>query len=142
MGARVVGLSVTSSLEQYGTGGGIPFGVGIGVAVAVLSGVDSQLAVVSGFGMIGGLVVGGFAGRYADANLDRNNWELRVMAFTLLVSLLVGGLLGALTGWMVDGPVLRGFLVGAGAGGVFSLMLSSTLVAIGRKEQTPDASTP
>lgn len=133
---------MTSSFEQYGTGSGLAFGVGIGATAAVLSGVDSHLAVVAGFGMIGGLVVGGSAGRFADANLERTNWERRVVAFTLLVSLLAGGLLGALTGWMIDGPILRGFLIGAGAGGVFSLLLSSTLVAIGRKELAPDVSAP
>lgn len=133
---------MTSTLEQYGTGSGIPFGVGIGASAAVLSGVSEQLAVVAGFGMVGGLVVGGFAGRFTAENLDRTNWELRVVAFTLLVSLLVGGLLGALTGWMVDGPILRGVLVGAGSGGIFSLLMSSTLVASGRKEQSPDQRTP
>lgn len=134
---------MTSSLEQYGTGSGIPFGAGIGATAATLSGVGEQLAVVAGFGVMGGLVVGGFAGRFTAENIDRPNWERRVVAFTLLVSLLVGGLLGALTGWMVDGPILRGFLVGAGAGGVFSLLLSGTLVATGRKdkEQPSDAST-
>lgn len=133
---------MTSTLEQYGTGSGIPFGAGIGATAATVAGVGEQLAVVAGFGVIGGLVVGGFAGRFAAENLDRANWERRVVAFTLLVSLLVGGLLGALTGWMVDGPVLRGFLVGAGAGGVFSLLMSSTLVATGRKEQATDQRAP
>ncbi len=91
---------------------------------------------------MGGLVVGGFAGRFTAEHLDRPNWERRVVAFTLLVSLFVGGLLGALTGWMVDGPILPGFLVGAGTGGVFSFLLSGTLVATARKEQSPDARTP
>ena len=67
-----------------------------------------------------------------------------MVAFTLLVSLLLlllGGLFGALTGWMVDGPILRGFLAEGGAGGVCNLLMSSTLVVTGRKEKTPDAST-
>ncbi|WP_336000235.1 hypothetical protein [Halorientalis halophila] len=133
---------MTSTLEQYGTGSGIPFGAGIGATAATLSGVGEQFAVVTGFGVMGGLVVGGFAGRFTAEHLDRPNWERRVVAFTLLVSLFVGGLLGALTGWMVDGPILPGFLVGAGTGGVFSFLLSGTLVATARKEQSPDARTP
>jgi hypothetical protein len=124
---------VSTSLERYGAGSGISFGVGIGATAAVLSGTGSELGVIAGFGAIGGLTVGGFAGRFTESTLSEANWELRVVAYTLFVSLLVGGLLGTLTGWMVDGPFVRGFAVGSGAGGAFSLLLSGVLVAAARK---------
>jgi hypothetical protein len=121
-----------ATLERYGTGSGIPLGVGVGSVAALLAGLGSDIAVVAAFGASGGLVVGGFAGRYAEEHLGEENWAYRVAAFTLLVSLLVGGLLGALTAWMVVEPLWVGFLAGSAAGGAFSLLVSSTLVSKGR----------
>jgi hypothetical protein len=122
---------MTTSLEQYGTGIGIPLGAGVGATAALLAGLGA------GFGVLGGLVVGGFAGRYAETTLGRENWADRVVAVTLLVSLLAGGLLGVLTAWMVEGSMTVGFLDGSAAGGAFSLLTSATLITAGR-DRRPD----
>ncbi|MUV56560.1 hypothetical protein [Halogeometricum sp. CBA1124] len=124
-----------SPIQQYATGSGIALGAGVGATAATVSGVDSQLGIVVGLDVSGGLVVGGFAGRFAESNLQAENWELRLGAFTLLVSLLVGGLLGTLVGWMVDGSLLHGFLVGSGVGGLFSHLMSGTVIMTGRKHR-------
>lgn len=122
---------MATTLAQYGTGSGIAIGAGIGATAASLAGLSSELAVITGFGVAGGLVVGGFAGRFTDANRDRNNWKYRVVAFTLFVSLLVGSLLGMLTAWMVDGALVDGILGGGATGGAFSLLMSGILVSAG-----------
>lgn len=126
---------MATKLEEYGTGGGIPLGAGVGATAALLAGLQSEFAVVTGFGVLGGLVVGGFAGRFAEQNLDRVNWTHRVVAYTLLASLLVGGLLGALTAWMVDGSVIVGTTGGSAAGGAFGLLVSAALLSAGRERR-------
>lgn len=130
---------MASHLESYGTGSGIPLGVGVGAVAATLAGVQSEFAVVTGFGVLGGIVAGGLAGRYTGASLGHENWAYRVVAYTLFVSLLVGGLLGALSAWMVDASMPAGFLAGGAAGGAFGLLLSGVLVAAGRKHQAVEA---
>lgn len=101
-------------------------------AAASLAGISSEFAVITGFGIMGGLVVGGFAGRFTDANIDRDNWRRRVMAYTLFVSLLAGSLLGLLTAWMGDGSLINGVLGGAATGGAFSLLMSGMLISAER----------
>lgn len=92
---------MVTTVEQYGTGGGIPIGAGIGGTAAMITGLQSEFAVLAGFGVAGGLVIGGFVGRFADANLDQTNWQYRLVGFTLFVSVVVGALLGGPLG--VDG---------------------------------------
>jgi cytochrome bd-type quinol oxidase subunit 2 len=125
---------MATTLEQYGTGGGLAIGAGIGATAASLAGITSEFAVIVGFGIMGGLVVGGFAGRFTDENSDRDNWQYRVVAYTLFVSLLVGSLLGVLTAWMVDASLINGVFGGGATGGAFSLLMSWILVSAGRKE--------
>lgn len=128
---------MVTTLEQYGTGGGIPIGGGIGGTAALIAGLQSEFAVFFGFGVAGGLVVGGFAGRFTDENLSHTNWQYRVIEYTLLVSLAAGGLLGVLSAWMVDGPYTTGILAGGATGGIFGLFMSAILIAAGRKEHSP-----
>lgn len=128
---------MASSLERYGTGSGIPLGVGIGATAASLAGLQSEFAVVVAFGAMGGVVVGGFAGRFAEESRDDERWKFRVMAFTHLVSLLAGGTLGGLTAWMVGGALGAGVVSGTATGGAFGLLLGSVLVAAGRRPR-PD----
>ncbi|MFC7028396.1 hypothetical protein ACFQJ5_13865 [Halomicroarcula sp. GCM10025324] len=123
-----------TTLEQYGTGGGIAIGAGIGATAASLAGLTSEFAVIIGFGIMGGLVVGGFAGRFTDVNRDHDNWQYRVVAYTLFVSLLTGSLLGLLTAWMVDASLVNGTFGGSATGGAFSLLMSWILISAGRKE--------
>jgi hypothetical protein len=78
---------MVTALEQYGTGGGIPIGAGIGGTAAMITGLQFEFAVVAGFGAADGLVIGGFAGRFTDANLNQENWQYRVVGFTLFVSI-------------------------------------------------------
>lgn len=130
---------MTDTLQQYGTGIGIPLGAAIGALTAILTGTSSELGLLAGFGVSGGLVVGGFAGWFADSNRSRENWGFRVTAFTLFVSLLVGGLIGALAAWSIDGPLTVGFLVGSGAGGAFSLFLSAILISTARRDSSRPA---
>jgi hypothetical protein len=129
------------SFEQYGTGSGLVLGAGVGATAALVAGLQSEMAVLAGFGASGGLVVGSAAGRFLGSHRQRENWIARVVAFTLLVSLLVGGLLGALTGWMVDGSLADGVFGGSTAGGAFSLLLSGVLVAAGRDRTAAGSST-
>lgn len=75
----------------------------------------------------------------ANPRTDRNNWWYRVVAFTLFVSLLVGSLLGMLTAWMVNAPLVDGMLGGGTTGGVFSLLMSGILISAGRKQQPPES---
>lgn len=124
---------MTSELERYGAGSGIPLGLGVTATAATLAGVQSEFALVAAFGASGGLVVGGFAGRFADSHLPRENGVYRVVTFTLFVSLLVGGALGVLTAWTVTATLLDGVLSGAATGGVFSLLLAGVLVTKGRQ---------
>jgi len=131
---------MATDLENYGTGSGIALGVGVGGTAAVVAGIQGEFAVVAAFGAIGGLIVGGFAGRFAETALGRENWASRVLAYTLLVSLLVGGLLGALTGWMVDASIPLGFLGGSAAGGALSLLMGGVLVSTGRKRRPAEPS--
>jgi cytochrome bd-type quinol oxidase subunit 2 len=126
---------MATTLEQYGTGSGIAIGAGTGATAASLAGISSEFAVTLGFGIAGGLVVGGFAGRFTEANRNHDNWRSRVAAYTLLVSLLVGSLLGLLTAWTVDGSLLDGMLGGGATGAVFSFLLSGILISAGRNEQ-------
>ena len=124
---------MTDKLQTYGPGAGIALGAGVGATAAVVSGVASELGVVTGFGVGGGLVVGAFAGRFADSSLARGDWALRVVAATLLVSLFVGGLLGALLSWTLAEPATGGVVTGSAAGGAFGLLLAGVLVAAGRE---------
>ena len=130
---------MVTTVEQYGTGGGIPIGAGIGGTAAMITGLQSEFAVLAGFGAAGGLVIGGFAGRFADANLDQENWQYRVVGFTLFVSIAVGALLGGLSAWMVDGSLTTGLFAGGATGGVFSIFMIVILISAGRK-QSPSAS--
>jgi quinol-cytochrome oxidoreductase complex cytochrome b subunit len=131
---------MASELETYGTGIGIPYGFGAGAAAALFAGLQAEFAVVAMFGAMGGLVVGGFTGRYAEQTPPAERWEYRVVAFTLIVSLLGGGLLGALTAWMVDTSLTIGFMGGAAAGGAFSLLMGTTLILISRRSEYQEAS--
>lgn len=130
---------MVTTLEQYGTGGGIPIGAGISGIAAMITGLQSEFAVLAGFGAAGGLVIGGFAGRFADANLDQTNWQYRLVGFTLFVSIVVGALLGGLSAWMVDLSLTTGLFAGGATGGVFSIFMSVILISAGRK-QSPSAS--
>ncbi len=129
---------MASELERYGTGSGIPLGLGVGATAALVANIQAEFAVVAAFGAMRGLVVGGFAGRFAETDGRRDNWPYRLLGFTLLVSLLVGGSLGALTAWMVDGAIPGGVLGGSAAGGAFSSLMWATLVVTGRKEGTAE----
>lgn len=132
---------MTDELQRIGSGVGIPLGAGLGATAALLSGVSTEYGVVVAFGVVGGLVVGGFAGQFADENRTHEQWALRLVAFTLLVSLLAGSLLGLLTAWMVDGSLLVGLAVGNAAGGAFALLSSGILLAQARTDdQTEPAS--
>jgi hypothetical protein len=132
-------LGMVTTPEQYGTGAGIAIGAGLGGTAASLAGLSSEFAVITGFGVAGGLVAGGFAGRFTDVSRTHDNWRYRVVAFTLSVSLLVGSLLGMLTAWMVEAPLVDGLLGGGATGGAFSLLMSSILVSAGRKQQPSDS---
>lgn len=81
---------MVTTLEQYGTGGGISLGAGFGGTAAMVAGLQAEFAILTGFGVAGGLVVGGFAGRFTDTNPDQENWQYRVVAFTVFVSIGVG----------------------------------------------------
>ncbi|MFA9516873.1 hypothetical protein ACERIT_06605 [Halopenitus sp. H-Gu1] len=130
---------MVTTLEQYGTGGGIPIGAGIGGTAAMITGLQSEFAVLAGFGAAGGLVVGGFAGRFTDGNLNHDNWQYRVLAYTLFVSLTVGVFLGILTAWMVDGSYTIGAVAGSATGGVFGIFMSGILISASRKERTSES---
>ncbi|WP_255149075.1 hypothetical protein [Halorarius halobius] len=127
---------MTDGLRRYGAGAGIPLGAGIGATAAVVAGLSGELALVAGFGVVGGLLVGGLAGGYADENRGDDGWELRLLAVAVLFSLLVGGVLGALTAWTVDAAVPVGYAVGSAAGGLFGLLLSGVLLAAARSEES------
>jgi hypothetical protein len=128
---------MVTTLEQYGTGGGIPIGGGIGGTAALIAGLQSEFAVLFGFGVAGGLVVGGFGGRFTGENLSHTSWQYRVIAYMLLAGLAAGGLLGILVAWMVDGSYATGVLAGGATGGIFSLVMSGILIAAGRKIHSP-----
>ena len=130
---------MVTTVEQYGTGGGIPIGAGIGGTAAIITGLQSEFTVLAGFGAAGGLVIGGFAGRFTEANLNQTNWQYRVVGFTLFVSIAVGALLGGLSAWMVDGSLTTGLAAGGATGGMFSIFMSVILISAGRK-QSPSAS--
>jgi hypothetical protein len=134
---------MVDTLQRFGAGVGIPLGAGIAATAALLSGVGAEYGVVVAFGVVGGLVVGGFAGQFAEGDPTHERWALRLVAFTLLVSLLAGSLLGLLTAWTVDGSLSAGVAVGSAAGGAFSLLLSGVLFAEARSdgEQTPPSDT-
>lgn len=125
---------MATTLEQYGTGAGIAIGAGIGGTAASLAGLTAEFAMMTGFGVAGGLVVGGFAGRVTEATRDRGNWRYRVVAFTLFASLLVGSLFGLLAAWTVDASLVEGVLGGGVTGGAFGLLLSAVLVSAGRTQ--------
>jgi hypothetical protein len=129
---------MVSELERYGTGSGIPLGLGVGATAALVANIQVEFAVVAAFGAMGGLVVGGFAGRFAEADGSGGDWAYRLLGFTLFVSLLVGGSLGALTAWMVDGSVASGALGGSAAGGAFCILMWATLVATVRRGRTAE----
>jgi len=82
-------------------------------------------------------VIGGFAGRFTDANLNQDNWQYRVAGFTLFVSIAVGTLLGGLSAWMVDGSLTTGLVAGGATGGVFSIFMSVIVISAGRKQSSP-----
>lgn len=126
---------MATTLEQYGTGGGIAIGAGIGGTAASLAGLTAEFAVITGFGVVGGLVAGGFAGRVTDTDRGRDNWWFRVVAYTLFASLLLGALLGMLTAWMVDASLINGLLGGGATGTAFSFLMSGILISVGRTEQ-------
>jgi len=128
---------MVTTVEQYGTGGGIPIGAGIGGTAAMVTGLQSEFAVLAGFGVAGGLVVGGFAGRFTDANLNQENWQYRVVGFTLFVSIVVGAFLGGLSAWMVDRSLTTGLFSGGATGGVFSIFMIVILISAGRKQSPP-----
>ena len=125
---------MVTTVEQYGTGGGIPIGAGIGGTAAMITGLQSEFAVLAGFGAAGGLVIGGFAGRFTDANLNQENWQYRMVVFTLFVSIVVGAVLGGLSAWMVDRSLTTGLFAGGATGGVFSIFMSAILISAGRKQ--------
>ena len=91
-------------LKQYG-GGGIAFGAGIDGTAATLEGLHAELALLAELGVSGGLLVGTLVRRFADSNLDRENWQYRVVAFTLAQNLIVGVVFGAPTAGMVSAPM-------------------------------------
>jgi len=129
---------MVAPLEQYGTGGGIPIGAGIGGTAAMIAGLQSEFAVLAAFGAAGGLVVGGFAGRFTDGNLNYDNWQYRVLVYTLFVGVGVGAFLGILAAWMVDGSYPTGVVAGGVTGGVFGIFMSAILISAGRKERTSE----
>lgn len=115
------------SIEQYATGSGLALGAGIGATVATLSGLDAALALIAGFGVAGGMVVGAVAGRYAEIQHRHDGWFVRVAGFTLAMSLIVGGLLGFLVAWSFDGSLATGLTVGGASGVVFGAILSTII---------------
>lgn len=124
---------MATTLAQYGTGSGLAIGAGVGATAASIAGITSEFAVIVGFGVVGGLVVGGFAGRFTEAKSDGPNWQYRVVAYTVFVSLLAGSLLGSLTAWMVDAAFVEGGLGGGATGCAFGLLMSGILISTERK---------
>ncbi|MFB6068505.1 MAG: hypothetical protein ABEJ90_01090 [Halobacterium sp.] len=130
----VVVASMTQSLQQYGVGAGIPLGAGVAATAATVAGLGDQLAVVTGFGVAGGLLVGAFAGLYADSLPAGPDWARRLAAVTVLASAFGGVVLGALTAWTASVDLLAGAGAGGAAGGAFGVLLSGVLVAAGRRQ--------
>ncbi|MDZ7851052.1 MAG: hypothetical protein U5K70_09790 [Halodesulfurarchaeum sp.] len=128
-----------TTIEQYGAGAGLVFGVGIGGVVGTLAELDASLALVAGFGAGGGLVVGALAGQFVATRSRRSNWVRTVTAFTLGVSLIVGTLLGATGAWMVDAVLSTGAVVGAASGIVFGGLLTAALVRAVTTDGSSDA---
>lgn len=127
-------------IARYGAGGGIALGAGIGGTAATFAGLHAEFALLAGFGVSGGLLVGALAGRFANSNLDRENWQYRVVAFTLALSLAVGAVFGALTAWIMSVSLVSGFLGGGATGGVFSLLLAGVLLAAIQQQRPADTS--
>lgn len=119
---------MNETFERYASGIGLPIGAGIGGTAALVADISAEFAIVTAFGGVGGLVVGGFAGRYAATSRGERNWALRLLAVTLLVGLAAGASLGVLTAWMVDGSLAAGVVAGSTAGGLFSHLLGGILV--------------
>lgn len=64
---------MVTTLKQYGTGGGLSIGAGFGGTATMVTGLQTEFAILTGFGVAGELVVGGFAGRFTDANPDQED---------------------------------------------------------------------
>lgn len=124
-------------LRTYGTGVGIPLGAGIGGTAALLAGYGPSFVIAAGFGVAGGLVVGAAAGGYADRALGREGWAMRVAAYALLGSVVVGALWGFAWAWSMGVAGSAGALGGGLAGVAFGVLLAWTLVALGRSTERP-----
>jgi hypothetical protein len=132
---------MADSLTNYGSGIGLSLGLGVAVVTAMVTGMGSELGTVAGFGISAGLLAGAFAGLFADANVARGDWERRVLAFTLFVSLSVGGVFGSLSAWLFGKQLFAGLLAGSGAGGVFGATMGGILLLAGRRERQNDSGT-
>lgn len=117
-----------STIEQYGAGAGLVFGVGIGGVVGTLAGLDASLALVAGFGAAGGLLVGALVGQFVATRARGPNWVRLVAAFALGVGLTIGTLLGVAGTWMIDAVLLTGAVVGAASGLVHAGLLTAALL--------------
>lgn len=104
------------------------FGVGLAATAATIAGFGSNFVTVAGFGAGGGVAVGGFTGAFADASSDRTDWQTRVIAFAVGVSILAGAGLGGVTAWAYDRPITTMFIGGAATGVVFGALLGAALV--------------
>jgi hypothetical protein len=82
---------MTTRLERYGTGSGIAFGAGVGGTAGALAGVGSDFGVVVAFGVIGGLVTGGFVGRFADGRREREDWATTTLTYAVGVGIVAVG---------------------------------------------------
>lgn len=130
---------MVSRLQRTGTGSGIALGAGVAGTAALLSGVTDEFAVVAGFGVLAGIVVGNVAGRYAERRTDRDGTTGQVVAYTVALGLVAGAFIGIVTAWMVTGSIAWGLVVGSASGVVFGLLLSWVLVASAGRRRVKDA---
>lgn len=133
---------MSDSLMSYGTSLGMILGGGIAGTTAVLAGMGPDLPLAFGFGIGGGLGAGVLSGTFADQQRSRKDWVRRTVAFTLFVGVSVGGLLGAVSAWMVDGSLVMGLFAGEAAGGFFGLLLSLLFVLTGRTARRSGSGSP